>query len=210
LRSSPSSLAAVGSRDATPPQGVQREARLALHQDTDEGQLDRLSEHRVVPRVLGVTPAPACWFNEFLPPIRLRTVCGLGYVARPDTPPVPCPILAGTRTRSASPLGSHPHRLLAMSLSIPTSTALSVRSSSQSIRSSANERDCGQLQNSPIRSARSRSGSMTTRSSSARGAGPSASRRAWGCRSSWSGPHCLGLRRPMYGRVTGVTRPFPR
>jgi hypothetical protein len=62
------------------------------------------------------------------------------------------------------------HRLC--SRSIPTSTARSVRSSSQSIRSSAKARLSGCLQNSPIRSARSKSGSMRTWSSSARGAVP--------------------------------------
>jgi hypothetical protein len=51
------------------------------------------------------------------------------------------------------------------SRSIPTSTARSVRSSSQSISSSAKARLSGYLQNSPIRSARSKSGSMRTWSS---------------------------------------------
>jgi hypothetical protein len=50
--------------------------------------------------------------------------------------------------------------------------------SSRSIRSSAKARLSGQPQNSPIRSARSKSRSMRTWSSSARGAGPSASRRS--------------------------------
>jgi len=61
-----------------------------------------------------------------------------------------------------------------------------VRSSSQSIKSSAKARLCGR-QNSPIRSARSKSGSMRTWRSSARGAGPSASRRSRHCFSSSSG-----------------------
>jgi hypothetical protein len=55
---------------------------------------------------------------------------------------------------------------------------------------SAVRRRCGSAgssRNLPIRSARSRSGSMTTWSSSARGAGPSASRRARSRRSSSSG-----------------------
>jgi hypothetical protein len=56
------------------------------------------------------------------------------------------------------------------SLSIATSTARSIRSSSQSVGSSAKVRPYGLLQNLPIRSARSRSGSMKTWRSSARGA----------------------------------------
>lgn len=55
---------------------------------------------------------------------------------------------------------------------------------------------CGRAKNSPIRSARSRSGIIKTWSSSARGAGPSASRRSRSPRSSPSGrstggPPCL-------------------
>jgi hypothetical protein len=55
-------------------------------------------------------------------------------------------------------------QLLSRSISrnIPTSTAGSVRSSSQSIRSSAKARDFGFTQNSPIRTARSKSGSIRT------------------------------------------------
>ena len=58
------------------------------------------------------------------------------------------------------------------SRSIPTSTARSVQSFSQSVINSARARLCGQLHNSPIRAARSRSESNWTRRSSALGAGP--------------------------------------
>ena len=68
-----------------------------------------------------------------------------------------------------------------------TTPARSVRSSSQSISSSAKARLSGWLQNSPIRSARSKSGSSRTWSRSARGAGPRASGRSCSRRSSSSG-----------------------
>jgi hypothetical protein len=59
-------------------------------------------------------------------------------------------------------LGFGARDVRSISRSIPTSTARSVRSSSQSINSSAKARVCGWLQNSPIRSARSRSGRRRT------------------------------------------------
>src|SRR5919197_2313101 len=59
------------------------------------------------------------------------------------------PRVAGA-TPTGLPCGAS--SLRSMSRSIPTSTARSDRSSSQSIRSSAKVRLCGLLQNSPIRS----------------------------------------------------------
>jgi hypothetical protein len=63
------------------------------------------------------------------------------------------------------------------SRSISTTTTRATRSSSRSIRISPKDRVAGLAQNSPIRAARSKSGSIRTWSSSARAAGGSASRR---------------------------------
>jgi hypothetical protein len=62
-------------------------------------------------------------------------------------------------------------------------------------------------QNSPIRSARSKSGSIKTWSSSARGAGPRASRRSRSRRSSWSGLIRPGPPHPARGLPCGEWRP---
>ena len=78
-----------------------------------------------------------------------------------------------------------PPSLLPLHLpSIPTSTARSVRFSSQSISNSPKVRVLGFPQYAPIRSARSRSEGMRTWSSSAPGAGPRASSRLRSRRSS--------------------------
>jgi hypothetical protein len=79
-----------------------------------------------------------------------------------------------------------------ISCSIPTNTARSVPSSSQSIRSSAKVRVCGVPQYAPTAWARAKSGSVRTWSSSARGAGPRASKRARSRRSSSSGRTATG------------------
>ena len=120
--------------------------------------------------------------------------CGRRYSAI-DHPVAFCPLFhlpGGVRTEhlrrehsiqlsgpAARRLGSRTHTTAAPQRlrtrspfrNMPTSTARSVRSSSQSISNSANVRLCGLLQNSPIRSARSKSGSMRTWRSSARRAG---------------------------------------
>jgi hypothetical protein len=77
--------------------------------------------------------------------------------------------------------------LPSLTRNMPTSAARRIWSSSQSIGSSAKVRVFGFPQNSPIRSARSKSGSKGTWSSSARGAGPRTSRRSRRGRSSSSG-----------------------
>jgi hypothetical protein len=94
------------------------------------------------------------------------------------------------------------HRSL--ELNMPKSTGRRVWSSSRSISSCAKARLRGEPQKSPIRSARSRSGSMRTWSSSARGAGhraPPGARAAGGrvsfCHSDPCAPSFLG---PLLGR----------
>jgi hypothetical protein len=75
----------------------------------------------------------------------------------------------------------------------PDEHARTVRSSSQSIKSSPKVRVLGLPQYAPIASARSKSGSIRTWSSSARGAAPRASRRLRSRRSSSSGLNKIGL-----------------